>query len=328
MLNLIRLTKWSAGIIAVFVLIACGSSANSNDDVELISSQSTSVSSSSFAPLSVSSNESSNQSNSSSSQSNKSSSVIKYSSSVEAVNSSSSISIQSSSSIKLSSSSRTIVFGTFIDTRDNQSYKTVVIGTQTWMGSNLNYSGDLVNGSRSYTIGYCPQEIGLLSYNTSHNDLPSCDTYGRLYDWTTAMNGAAPSEAVPSGVKGICPSGWHLPSLSEWMTLKDYADLADDGMMNSTIGIALKDSIGWYEDSITKNGIDAVGFAFKPAGNFTGNQFRGLGLSGAIWLTTEYTTKYSTQVYAYQAVFDIYNSLSNPDFYGKNANYSIRCLHD
>jgi len=78
-------------------------------------------------------------------------------------------------------------------------FKTVTIGTQVWMAENLNCD---VKGSKCY-----------------NDDPANCAKYGRLYDWTTAMNGSASSTAVPSGVQGVCPNGWHLPSKAEWEVL-------------------------------------------------------------------------------------------------------------
>src|SRR5215469_10890371 len=89
-----------------------------------------------------------------------------------------------------------ITYGSFTDSRDSKTYRTVVIGTQTWMAENLNYNA---TGSKCY-----------------NDSTQYCDLYGRLYDWTTAMAGVSSSSANPSGVLGICPVGWHLPSDAEW----------------------------------------------------------------------------------------------------------------
>ncbi len=89
---------------------------------------------------------------------------------------------------------------TLVDTRDGQKYATVCIGDQIWMAQNLNYyapgSSDCINDS---------------SVN--------CNIYGKLYDWPTLMQGASSSTASPSGVQGVCPNGWHVPSLNEFDTL-------------------------------------------------------------------------------------------------------------
>jgi len=78
--------------------------------------------------------------------------------------------------------------GSFTDSRDGKIYKTVIIGNQTWMAQNLDFKS--VNS-------YC--------YNDS---LPNCAKYGRLYELETA--------------KQSCPSGWHVPSITEWKTLSDF----------------------------------------------------------------------------------------------------------
>lgn len=77
-------------------------------------------------------------------------------------------------------------FGSFTDSRDNKTYKTVKIGNQVWMAENLNY--DAGSGSWCYD-----------------NNSSNCSKYGRLYNWETA--------------KRIAPHGWHLPSKAEWETL-------------------------------------------------------------------------------------------------------------
>ena len=76
-------------------------------------------------------------------------------------------------------------YGELVDSRDGQTYRTVVIGNQTWMAENLNFKSD--------------------SCQCFNNQSGYCDKYGQLYTWAEAME--------------ICPAGWHLPSLNEWKTL-------------------------------------------------------------------------------------------------------------
>jgi len=83
-------------------------------------------------------------------------------------------------------------FGFFIDSRDEQKYKWVKIGNQTWMAENLKF--DTENSK-------CPGGM----YYWEKLD---CELYGRLYDWSAAME--------------ACPNGWHLPSNVEWQELIDF----------------------------------------------------------------------------------------------------------
>ena len=94
-----------------------------------------------------------------------------------------------------------------VDMRDGKKYKTVKIGSQTWMAENLNYETQ---------DSYCYE-----------NDESNCSKYGRLYTWTAA--------------KKACPSGWHLPSKAEFETL-----FSSVGGIKIA-GKSLKSKNGWNE---------------------------------------------------------------------------------
>src|SRR5574344_1981957 len=158
---------------------------------------------------------------STSASSDSSSSVASSSSSV--VKSSSSSAKSSSSNAISSSSSSSIVYSTIKDARDNQTYRIVTIGSQTWMAENLKYLPSVVGprtGSKTtphyYVYGYNGTNVTDAKATANYN------TYGVLYNWPAAMNGAASSTTNPSGVQGECPDGWHLPSDAEWTELTDY----------------------------------------------------------------------------------------------------------
>jgi len=89
-------------------------------------------------------------------------------------------------------------------------YHTVQIGSQCWMKENLNI-GLKINSSQSQTNN---GEIEKFCYS----DLKSnCDVYGGLYQWNEMMQYVS-----TPGAQGICPSGWHVPSDSDWTTLTDF----------------------------------------------------------------------------------------------------------
>jgi len=143
----------------------------------------------------------------------------------------------------------------FTDTRDNQRYYSVVIGGQTWMAQNLNYNAA---GSQCY-----------------NNNPAYCDKYGRLYDWATAMDLASTCNSnycasqVQAKHRGICPSGWHIPSNAEWDRLYRYADGSngtESPYQSETAGKYLKATSGWSGNYYSVNSTDAFGFSALPGG--------------------------------------------------------------
>jgi len=131
---------------------------------------------------------------------------------------------------------------------DISGYKTVVIGTQTWMAENLNCD---VGGSKCYD-----------------NSAANCNKYGRLYDWETAMS--------------VCPSGWHLPSDEEWEYLIDFVG----GWVGNwnTADRYLKAKGGWCNNG---NGEDTYGFSALPGGRYYDGDFGTIGKSGYWWSSEE-----------------------------------------
>jgi len=186
-------------------------------------------------------------------------------------------------------------------TYEDKTYKTVVIGEQTWMAENLNYNA---SGSKCF-----------------NNDPANCVIYGRLYDWATAMGMDTKynnEEWGGNDVKhqGICPSGWHLPSYDEWQTLVDFAG------GDEVAGRKLRVSSGW-------NGEDAFGFSALPGG-FGGSDgyFIGFGNNSYWWSASE------AEDWFYSAYFVNINGVYYDDedvsysYRDKNNLYSVRCLQD
>jgi len=187
---------------------------------------------------------------------------IKYNGCVGGFSSSSSVTVSSLSS---SSSSGSIVYGVPV-TYQGETYKTVEIGTQTWMASNLKYAAP---GSKCGGGGV--EGVLLEDENTT-----VCNIYGRLYNWATAM--ALPASCNCNGGdtdcsidcsgkitrkhKGICPAGWHIPSNEDWNVLMKFINsrCSDDRDCDGA-GTKLKATIGWTSPST-----DDFGFSALPGG--------------------------------------------------------------
>jgi len=177
-----------------------------------------------------------------------------------------------------------------------EDYKTVTIGTQTWMAENLNYN---VSGSKCYD-----------------NKEANCTTYGRLYDWETAMNfpyictnGACVAQ-ISAKHRGICPSGWHIPSDAEWATLIDFVG-------GSSAGNKLK--------ATSASGTDDYGFAalLGGYGNSSGT-FNGAG-SRSYWWSSREGENDKSIAYCYGIGSD--NNISN-NSRTKEGFINVRCIKD
>jgi len=220
-------------------------------------------------------------------------------------------------------------YGEILDERDSQVYKTVQIGEQIWMAQNLNYA---------YT-GVPFDYEGYTSDSTSwcyDNDPANCDKYGRLYTWAAAMDSVGEWSTNGKGcgfckicsvasagsatlVRGICPSGWHLPKKAEFETLFT----AVGG--SSTAGTMLKSTSGWDDyKGESGNGTDAYGFSALPAGyRWDVGNYSLLGSLAYFWSATEERGFYAYVMGLYYK--HEYGNLGDDD---KKYVYSIRCVKD
>ncbi|MEN9307088.1 MAG: hypothetical protein RL173_1020 [Fibrobacterota bacterium] len=193
-------------------------------------------------------------------------------------------------------------YGTVYDARDGWVYRTVKIGSQTWMGENLNFSN-------AGSIGLC--------YETSAE---KCITYGRLYTWSEAMANAGSSTRMPSGVRGICPIGWHVPSDTEWTVLSTYIG------GESSAGTKLKSASGWNAyNGKSGNGTDLYGFRALPAGY----RFNNAGAFNAVlYYANFWSTSELGMDYAWDRFCSYNNALLDRNSPNKTYRLSLRCVQD
>jgi len=204
-------------------------------------------------------------------------------------------------------------------------YESVVICDQTWLSRNLNYE---VEGSKCYgEDGRVSVDDEFITISNSEIQA-NCDTYGRLYDWATAMaldqscNKEECADQIQSKHRGICPSGWHIPSNEDWGKLLHYVDGTSDTYSlytSYTAGGKLKAKSGWNEGG---NGTDDFGFSTLPGGTYL-SFFLNVGSQGFWWSSNElgaYNAYSRWMYYKSEYVSWSYGS--------KDQLFSVRCLKD
>ena len=190
-----------------------------------------------------------------------------------------------------------IPYGWLLDGRDGKKYRTLAIGSQTWMAQNLNFP-----------------TAGSVCYN---NSIDSCDRYGRLYKWAIALQNASPSNSLPSGVTGICPVGWHIPADSEWSVL------VSEVLQRHPIGLeklsrSFQASRKWQDATLK----DALGFRALPAGTSSpGSYFNG---TRTYWWTTTLQGAYAVAwgIQSEDAFLEM--TINSPPM----QSFSVRCVND
>lgn len=154
------------------------------------------------------------------------------------------------------------VTGSFTDSRDGKTYKTVRMGDQVWFAENLNYDDG---------HGLCPML-----------EAENCEKYGRLYNFEGRDSKMYTYSS--SNYLSLCPEGWHVPDSLEWKKLISHVTSFNDG---EPVGVSLKTTTGWYTEGDTVNiegngspigsedstrigatrGTDRFGFSALPAGS-------------------------------------------------------------
>ncbi len=206
---------------------------------------------------------------------------------------------------------------------DSNVYQTVAIGTQIWMAENLKVT-HMPDGSDIEYISEDYQWSLLENNNTdkaygyyNNNTSGEADIYGAVYTWAAAMNGGNSSEQNPSGVQGICPDGWHIPSSEEWFTMINYL-----GGKN-VAGGKLKEP-GTAHWTLNEGATNESGFTALPGGyrNANGSYYT-INSFGYWWSASE-----EYDVNGWSFTMNHMNSEIDSEGQFKSSGMSIRCVKD
>lgn len=227
-----------------------------------------------------------------------------------------------------SENSKGIVYGeeqTFTTTvRDNDGnvYTPVKIGSQTWMKENLkattyhdNTPINLVNNPASwYALSFASK-----AYCWPDEKASNKDVFGALYTWSAALNGSNGSNNKPSGIRGVCPDGWHVPNTAEWEELILFLG------GGSYAGGKLKEigTAHWLEpNSMATN---ESGFTALPAGMRSS--------TGSIVVPGQEGNWWSSSIGSDDEAFSVKLSylwwtVTYKNVYSKDSGLSVRCVRD
>lgn len=223
-----------------------------------------------------------------------------------------------------------ISYGEFIDERDNQSYKTVEIGSGRKIevfAQNLNYGKQIMSDE----VQFSDKDVEKYCYK---DDPWFCENgFGGLYSWSEAMGLPRACDSVKTGTKGagvktqcpnvlasniknaygwdtvqvqgVCPEGWHILNKSEWETL----------IGGSYVGDHISRIFGNYDD---------YGFSALPAGmlNVVGTvEYQMMPRYGYMWLPEE-----SDDDGAYGIIFNLAEWIQRDNARLKSSGMSVRCV--
>lgn len=200
-----------------------------------------------------------------------------------------------------------LVYGRLTD-QDGNIYKTIQIGTQTWMAENLKVrtyrNGDFIQNIQDSATWYNTITGATCWFNNDSTNF-NCP-YGKLYNYYAVVDS-----------RNLCPTGWHIPSNNEIILLSDYLGglSAAGGKMKSTSSL-------W--NSPNTGATNSSGFSALPGGlRGNGRNFQGLNTGGVS----------ATNTFVNGGAFYVFgiphsgNNLGNP-FYNLSSGVSVRCLKD
>jgi uncharacterized protein (TIGR02145 family) len=192
---------------------------------------------------------------------------------------------------------------------DGNTYKTIQIGTQTWMAENLKtttYNDGTAIPNIKGTDAWGTVSTG--AYCDYYNFPAYSAIYGRLYNWYLAAS---------TNPQNVCPTGWHVASDTEWTVLIDYLG------GESVAGDKLKEAGSAHWPDPNAGATNESGFTALPGcGRYQPNSFSNVGAHGDWWSSTEYDS------YGGEHHLSFFGSYVDSDPFYKDAGLSVRCIKD
>ena len=196
--------------------------------------------------------------------------------------------------------------GPNITDAENNTYKTVTIGTQQWMAENLKvtkYNDGTAIPNITDNTQWSQLSTGAWSYY--NNDVTNNAKYGKLYNWYAVSK------------KNVCPTSWHVPTDAEWTVLTDY-------LGGSTVAGGKMKEVGTASwNSPNTDATNTSLFTGLPGGSRNDDGYFSIGNYGNWWSSTEGDTYNAWNRYLSLSIGSAYRS-----YYDKEDGLSVRCLRD
>jgi uncharacterized protein (TIGR02145 family) len=194
-------------------------------------------------------------------------------------------------------------------------YSTIQLGNQVWMSENLKTikfkNGDVIDSTNQKTLYFNNGDWSHLltgAWSYYENEPTKNSLYGKLYNWYAVNDN-----------RGICPTGWHIPSDSEWKILEEYLG------GNEIAGGKMKTTSNWNSPN---TGATNESFFYGLPGGVRGINpinFTSIGNAGGWWSSTQDILCDCNASYHYLR-FD--TNVFTQDYLKKNTGLSVRCLKD
>ncbi len=222
---------------------------------------------------------------------------------------------------------------------DGNVYATVLIGTQCWMRENLRTTRYADGSNLSSNAQPSTTTASWYYPNGSSNKKA---IYGLLYNGKAIMRDAQSSTLIPSGVQGICPDGWHIPSNEEWKQMEMAVGMSQSdadliGVARGEIAVKLSLNCGWTASGNanvpgnTTSEHNSSGFSAVPAGIMSNSSSVGFTdfFGAANFWTSTYTTTNNSQIALFIAPHWVYSQTSVTHV-SRDSRFaiSVRCLRD
>lgn len=194
-------------------------------------------------------------------------------------------------------------------------YKIVAIGTQWWMAENLKVTqfanGDPIPHLTNATEWANTEEGAYCYYGNRTN---FADSYGNLYNWYTVED-----------ERGLCPSGWHVATDADWITMEMFLGMSAEEAERMTAWRGTDEGSKLKDESFEGNnssGFTALATGYRdPEG-----VFKAMGTDNDYWTSTPYNNEGTIEGVLHGFLNSKTSTVRN--FHVPGYGFCIRCVRD